>query len=182
MGLELNTTMAEGAHVHSAEPLPWFAVMVRPGQEKFASRALSNRGYEEFMPLYRERRRWSDRIKEIELALFPGYLFCRFHPQYRLPILTAPGVSGIISFNGIPHPIDDAEVARVKALVKDGKNPKPWPYLKLGQRVLIGAGPLAGIEGILVHVKNEYRLVASVTLLQRSVSVEVDADSVTELR
>lgn len=182
MDHELYTANAKAAPLHLGEALPWFAVMVRPGQEKFASRALSNRGYEEFLPLYRERRRWSDRIKEIELALFPGYLFCRFDPQYRLPILTAPGVYGIISFSGIPHPIDDAEVSRVKALVRDGKNPKPWPYLKVGERVLIGAGPLAGIEGILVHVKNEYRLVASVTLLQRSLSVEVDADSVTALR
>jgi transcription antitermination factor NusG len=173
---------AEAAPIQMADPLPWFAVMVRPGHEKFASRALSNRGYEEFMPMYRERRRWSDRIKEVELALFPGYLFCRFDPQYRLPILTAPGVFGIISFSGIPHPIEDAEVSRVKALVGNGKNPQPYPYLKAGQRVLIGSGPLSGVEGILIHIKNEYRLVASVTLLQRSVSVEVDADSVTPIR
>jgi transcription antitermination factor NusG len=173
---------AESAPIQAGEPLPWFAVMVRPGHEKFASRALSNRGYEEFMPLYRTRRRWSDRIKEVQLALFPGYLFCRFDPQNRLPILTAPGVFGIISFSGIPHPIDDAEVSRVKALVRDGKNPQPWPYLKAGQRVLIGSGPLTGVEGILIHFKNEYRLVASVTLLQRSVSVEIDADCVTPIR
>lgn len=165
-----------------ANSLPWFGVMVRPGHEKFASRALRNRGYEEFTPWYRERRRWSDRIKEVQLALFPGYLFCRFDPQDRLPVLTAPGVFGIVSFSGIPHPIEDAEVGRVKALVQNGRNLQPWPYLKTGQRIVIGTGPLAGVEGILVGIKNEYRLVASVTLLQRSVSVEIDSDCVTPIR
>lgn len=182
MSYHQQAAAADAGSVHVSDPSPWFGVMVRPGHEKFASRALRNRGYEEFMPTYRERRRWSDRIKEVELALFPGYLFCRLNPQDRLPILTAPGVFGIISFSGVPHPIADAEVSRVKALVNNGKNPQPWPYLKAGQRVLIGTGPLSGVEGILVHIKNEYRLVASVTLLQRSVSVEIDADSVTPIR
>ena len=161
--------------------LPWYAVMVRPAHEKLASRALSNRGYEEFTPMYRERRRWSDRVKELDKPLFPGYLFCRLDPNNRLPLLTAPGVFGLVSFGGIPQEVDEAEVARIQALVRKGKNPQPWPYLKIGQRVRIYAGPLAGVEGILVQVKNEFRLVASIEMLQRSMAVEVDSDSVRPL-
>ena len=161
---------------------PWYAVMVKPGQENFASRALSNRGYEQLSPRCRVRRQWSDRIKQLEVALFPGYLFCKFDPNDRLPILTSPGVFGIVSFGGVPHPIDDGEVARIKLLVASGKNAEPWPYLKAGERVLIGSGPLSGMEGILIQVKNQLRLVVSVTLLQRSVAVEIDAESVLPLR
>ncbi len=156
--------------------------MVRPGQEKSASRALSDRGYEEFTPLRRVRRQWSDRVKELEVALFPGYLFCRFDADKRLPVLTAPGVFGIVSFGGVPHPLDDGEVSSVKALVASGKETQPWPYLKTGERVLIGSGPLSGVEGNLVQIKNQLRLVVSVTLLQRSVAVEVDSDSVLSVR
>lgn len=172
----------DASTVSICSDLPWYAVTVRAGQERFAARALSNRGYQELTPQHRERRRWSDRVKEVEKALFPGYLFCRFDVNQRLPILTAPGVSGIVSFGGVPQAMDDGEVTRVKALVAEGKNPQPWPYIQTGQRVLIGSGPLAGIEGILIQVKNEFRLIASVTLLQRSMAVEIDADSVIPVR
>ena len=156
--------------------------MVRPGHEKSAARAISNRGFEEFTPLRRVRRQWSDRVKESEVALFPGYLFCRFDVDDRLPILTAPGVYGIVSFGGVPHPLDAAEVSSVKALVASGLETEPWPYLKTGERVLIGSGPLSGVEGTLLQIKNQLRLVVSVTLLQRSVAVEVDSDSVLNVR
>ena len=161
---------------------PWYAVMVKPGQEKFTSRALRNRGFEELSPCCKVRRQWSDRIKQLEVSLFPGYLFCQLDPNDRLPVLTAPGVYGIVSFGGVPHPIDGAEVARIKLLVASGQNAEPWPYLKEGERVLIGTGPLSGMEGILIQVKNELRLVVSVTLLQRSVAVEIDADAVLPVR
>src|SRR5437764_7400051 len=91
---------------------PWYALMVKPGQEKFASRALRNRGYEELSPRCKVRRQWSDRIKQVEVSLFPGYLFCKLNPNDRMPVLTAPGVFGIVSFGGVPHPIDEGEVAR----------------------------------------------------------------------
>ena len=87
-----------------------------------------------------------------------------------------------MSFGGVPHPLDAAEVSSVKALVASGLETEPWPYLKTGERVLIGSGPLSGVEGTLLQIKNQLRLVVSVTLLQRSVAVEVDSDSVLNVR
>lgn len=106
--------------------------------------------------------------------LFPGYLFCRFDPTDRLPVLTVPGVVDVVGFGRSPEPIPDAEIERVHRLVESGVAVQPHPYVRVGQAVLIERGPLTGVEGILTQVKGKTRLVVSVNLLQRSVSAEVD--------
>lgn len=152
----------------------WFALRVKPRHEKIAALALHGKGLEEFLPLCKARRRWSDRIKELDAPLFPGYVFCRFNPYERLPVLTTPGVSSIVGMGKIPAPIEDSEIAALHSIVNSGLMAQPWPFLKAGQYVRIDAGPLCGLEGILLEIKSSHRLVVSVTLLQRSVSVEID--------
>ena len=152
----------------------WFALHSKPKYEKLAAAQLRGKGYEPFLPLYTCRRRWSDRTKVLELPLFPGYLFCRFNPLDRFPILVTPGVTGVVGYGKSPAPIDDAEIAAIQAAVQSGLPKEPWPFLKLGQKVRVEYGPLAGIEGILVSVKSRHRLILSVNLLQRSLAVEVD--------
>lgn len=152
----------------------WFALQLRSHHEKIAAAALRNKGYEEFLPLYSCQRQWSDRVKRIELPLFPGYLFCRFNPQDRLPILTTPGVILIVGFGKTPVPVDDEEIAAIRAIVNSQLPAQPWPMLRCGQRVRINAGPLRGVEGIFTRHKDRDHLVVSVTLLQRSVAVEID--------
>jgi transcription antitermination factor NusG len=119
-------------------------------------------------------RRWSDRKKEIERFLFPGYVFCRVNPQARLPLLTAPGVISLVGCGKIPEPIPDGEIERIRRMVQSGLLVTPWPFLQLGQTVLIEQGPLAGVEGILEEVKGKCRLIVSINLLRRSVGAEVD--------
>jgi transcription antitermination factor NusG len=155
---------------------PWFAVRVRSNHERIAAAHLRERGYEEFSPSLRTERRWSDRTKEMDQFLFPGYVFCRLNPLDRLPVLTAPGVVDLVGFGKIPAQIPDNEIENVRRMVQSGLLVMPWPFLQLGHRVLIERGPLAGVEGILDEVKGKCRLVVSVQLLQRSVSAEVDRD------
>ena len=154
--------------------LPWYALQVRPRFEKVIASTLLNKGYEGFLPLYRHRSRWSDRMKEVELPLFPGYFFCRFDMNKRLPILVTPGVMHIIGIGKTPHPVDEEEIAALQSIVFSGLQAEPRSYLNLGERVRIEIGPLSGTEGILVALKGSKRLVVSVSLLQRSVSVEID--------
>jgi len=135
---------------------------------------LVDRGYEEFSPSYTVERRWSDRKKEIEQFLFPGYVFCRVDPQNRLPVLSAPGVVGLVGCGKIPVPIPEDEIERIRRMVQSGLLVSPWPFLEAGQTVLIERGPLTGIEGVLEEVKGKCRLVVSISLLRRSVSAEVD--------
>ena len=153
---------------------PWYALRVRSLYENTVATHLQGRGYESLLPLYKCRRRWSDRFKEIELPLFPGYVFCQFNILNRLPILSIPGVVHVVGVGKTPFPIDDTEIAAIQAAVKSGLPSQPWPSLQVGHRVRIEYGPLCGLEGILLDFKGRQRLVISVTLLQRSVAVQID--------
>jgi len=153
---------------------PWFALRVRSRYEHTVAAHLQGRGYESLLPLYKCRHRWSDRFKEIELPLFPGYVFCQFDSLNRLPILSIPGVVYVVGVGRTPVPIDENEIAAIQAAVKSGLPRQPWPFLEIGHRVRIECGPLCGVQGILLGFRGHHRLVLSVTLLQRSVAVQVD--------
>jgi transcription antitermination factor NusG len=152
----------------------WYALRVRSRHEVAVARHLDARGLESFLPLYRCQRRWSDRFKEIDVPLFPGYVFCHFNALNRLPVLTIPGVVHVVGIGKIPVPVDETEIAALQVAVKSGLPSQPWPFLRIGHRVRIEHGPLCGIEGILLAFRGHQRLVLSVTLLQRSVAVQVD--------
>lgn len=154
--------------------LAWFALRVRSNFERVAALHLQDRGFEAFSPTYKARRQWSDRVKQVDRFLFPGYVFCRLNPENRLPVLTVPGTVSLISFGKRPVSIPDREIASVRTMVDSGLFVGPWPFLAAGQTVVIERGPLAGAEGILQEVKKSFRLVVSIHLLQRSVSVELD--------
>lgn len=153
---------------------PWFALRLRSNYERIAGSHLRDRGYEEFAPSYKVEKRWSDRTKQIEQFLFPGYVFCRFDPNDRRPILTVPGVVEVVGFGKSPEQIPDEEIERVRRMVESGLLVTPFPYLQVGQAVLVERGPLTGVEGILLEIKGKMRLVVSVNLLRRSVSAEID--------
>ena len=161
----------------------WYALRVQSKFESVASEVLQGKGYESFLPLYKSVRQWSDRKKTLEMPLFPGYLFCRCNPGERLlPIVTTPGVMGVVSAGRTPLPIDDEEIAGLQLMLRSGIDPEPWPYLHSGSKVLIERGPLAGLEGIVVQNLNQWRIVVSVELLQRSVAAEIDRSWVREVR
>ena len=123
---------------------PWYVVRVRSNFEKIATRVFDERGYTTFLPLFRTQRRWSDRVKEIEAPLFPGYTFCKFDPLQKVPILIVPGVVSILeSVNG-PIPVPDSDIAAIETMLKSGLPVGPWPFLRQGQLVLVERGPLKG--------------------------------------
>jgi transcription antitermination factor NusG len=154
--------------------LPWYAIHVKSKQEHLVSAGLHGRGYEAFLPLYRSQRSWSDRQKQLDLPLFPGYVFCRLNVDRRQPIVSVPGVVSILGLGRTPMPVPEEEVAAVQRLVRSGLMAVPWPFLRTGERVLIERGPLVGLEGTLLEIKSGLRLVLSIELLQRSVAAEVD--------
>ncbi len=152
----------------------WYALRTKSRYENTVASHLFARGYESFLPLYKCRRRWSDRFKEIELPLFPGYVFCQFNSLDRFPILSIPGVVHVVGVGRTPVSIDETEIAAIQAAVQSGFPRQPCPFLEVGDRVRIEHGPLCGIEGILLGFRGNQRLVLSVTLLRRSVAVQVD--------
>jgi transcriptional antiterminator NusG len=157
----------------------WYAIRTSPLWESRASSELSLRGIEIYLPVCRVKRNWSDRIKIIDQPLFPGYLFGRFHLDDRVRVLQAPGVKQIVGIGNTPAPISDGEIDNLRTLVSADTPLVPWPYLHAGQRVRIDRGPLAGVEGFVVHAdQGSLRIVVSVDLLQRSVATEIDRDSI----
>lgn len=161
--------------------LPWFALQVRARHEAGVAQFLEGKGYTWFLPTYKWRKRLCDRIKVTDAPLFPGYLFCQFEPQKRLPIITTPGVIQIVGYNRMPVPIEKSEIDALQMLVESGLPNQPWPFVRIGDRVRIESGPLRGVEGLLVAVKAGHRLILSVTLLQRSVAVQIDSAYVRSL-
>ncbi len=159
----------------------WYALQVGCRKEISISTQIERRGVECFVPKYKNFREWSDRVKEVEQALFPGYLFCRLHLDDRQQVLSAAGVIRLVGNGRIATAVPDAEIEALQLAGKFEEASEPWPYIKTGERVRIHQGQLAGIQGILIKFKGNHRVVLSVTLLQRSVALEVDLSWVTAL-
>jgi transcription antitermination factor NusG len=162
-----------------SNPLPWYGLRVKSRHEQVAATVLRGKGYEPFLPSYRVRRRWTDRIKDTELPLFPGYVFCRIDVADRLPVLTSTGVVGIVGIGRIPEPIDEGEIAAIWAVMRSGLPALPWPFVHPGDSVRVEFGPLRGVQGVVERFNDRERLIVSVTLMQRSISVELDPAWVT---
>ncbi len=156
----------------------WFAVRVRSNREKAVRDMWRMRGIEEFLPLVRRISRWSDRKKTTESPLFPGYIFCRIDAARRMPVLTTPGVVQLVGDGSGPLPVEEGELAAVRRLAESGVPAAEWPYLRAGERVAVDHGPLAGLEGIVERSGDRFRVVVSLTLLQRSVAVELEPECV----
>jgi len=160
--------------IRNHQQWPWFAIMARTGREKSSTLLLENAGYECLLPVSKYTRHWSDRKKEVEVPLFPGYLFCRMDPCDRLPVLMTPGVIQIVGAGKTLIPVQEEEIVAIQRVVRNGLVTMPWPYLQVGQVARIEEGPLRGMTGIIVRIKSGMKLVLSVSLLQRSVAVEID--------
>ena len=163
---------------HARNGESWHALYIKTRFEKAVAEHIRAKGYEEFLPLYRRLNRWSDRMKEVEFPLFPGYIFCKFDPARRLPIITIPGVNGVVSLGKNLVAVDESELDAVRAVLRSRQYCEPCPFLNVGEWVRVEAGPLAGLEGFITMLKNKHRLIISVNLLQRSVAVEIDVDCV----
>jgi transcription antitermination factor NusG len=154
----------------------WYALQVRTRHEKAVAAALRSKGFAEFLPVYKARRQWSQRVAEVELPLFPGYVFCRFDPgEKRVLISSTPGVIGLVGFGGKAAPVDVEEIEAIHRVLRMGIAAEPWKYVETGQRVRVVHGALMGLEGIFVEAQKHHRLLLSVSLLQRSVAIQIDS-------
>jgi transcription antitermination factor NusG len=158
----------------------WYALYTCPRHEKRVAEQIKQRRISCFLPLYRSVRRWKDRRKELDLALFPGYVFVRVALQDRLKVLQLPSAVRFVSFNGHPVPLPESEIESLRRGLEGCVRMAPHPYLQVGRRVRMKSGPMAGLEGILRRRKDKHkqkeglRLVVSIEMLMRAVAVEVD--------
>lgn len=160
--------------LNMASGTPWLAIHVWAGREHLAARHLLARGYDVFLPSYREWRHLSDRRRALDRALFTGYVFCRAVPEVVAKIVSSPGVIGVVGNSHGPLPVDAGEIEALQRAVAAGLETRPWECLQTGDPVHVVDGPLRGAQGLFVKEKNQHRLVISVSLLNRSVAVDID--------
>jgi transcriptional antiterminator NusG len=153
----------------------WYAVSTRSRQEKIAASMLENLEVAHFLPLVEEERQWSDRKQKVTLPLFPGYLFVQIarSNELLLRVLKVPGVVDFVGNRNGPLAIPKSEIEGIRAVVSRGVPYSPCPFLRAGDRVRVMRGPLAGVEGILARCGTRSKLVISVEMIQRSVSLSV---------
>ena len=158
------------------EPAQWYALRTRSRHEKMVADQLEQQGIENFLPLVKRTRQWSDRVKQIDLPLFAGYAFVRvvLSSPDRLRVLQTHGVAGLVGVKGVGLPIPEAQIEGVRAILGNGIAFAEHPFLRVGQRVRIRGGALDGIEGIFQAHKGDRTLVISVEPIQRSVSINLD--------
>jgi transcription antitermination factor NusG len=176
--MPIDIAMSQDTSLHG---LNWFALQVRSRWESATAGLLRAKGLETLLPTFTAKRKWSDRIKKVESPLFPGYVFCRFDVHNRLPILVTPGVLAVVGRGKTPIPVDDREILSLQGAIGAGIRMEPWPYVEVGERVRIKDDVLDGMEGILTSFKGSDRVVISVTLLRRSVALEIDRSRITPL-
>ncbi len=164
------------------DTFPWFALRVKSQREAIAAAVLEGQGYRPLHPTYAVRRRWSDRLKVLQMPLFPGYLFCQLNLANPVRVVTMPSILGIVNSAGRSLAIPDHEIEALRRLIDSGVASRPWPYLHAGQDVRVQRGPLEGLEGRIVNFKGVWRVVVSITLLQRSVAAEIDREWVRPIR
>jgi transcription antitermination factor NusG len=175
IGHQLSTVREPGPLFEPDLQPKWYAVYTFANHEKRVKEQLERRLVESFLPLYDSVRRWKDRRVRLQLPLFPSYVFVRLALRDRWPVLQIPGVARLVGFNGSPSALPESEVEALQRIAPTGLHMEPHRYLSAGRRVRVKAGPLAGLEGILVRKKNGDRFVVSVELIMRSVALELDA-------
>ena len=162
----------------NSQPHCWFAIQTLSRHEKVVRSQLEMRNVEHFLPTMKRLSQWTDRKKEVEVPLFAGYCFARFSLANRLPVLQSQGVVRVIGSGGQPEPIPDEEIESLRKLMSSPSDYVCCPYLRKGMLVEVIRGPLQGVKGRLVREARSCRLVLSISLIQRAVSIEIDAASV----
>lgn len=174
-----------GLNSNQAAPVPvptaWYAAYTHPRHEKKVAEQLEERGIEAFLPVYHSVRQWKDRRKELDLVLFPGYVFVRLSLTDRMRVLQLPGVVRFVTFNGQPAALLGDDLAALRNALEQGLRAENHPYLNIGRKVKVVSGPLAGASGILQRLKTNSRIVISIDAIMRAVSVEIDETDIVPL-
>jgi len=152
----------------------WYAAYTRPNHEKKVAEQLDLRNIEQLLPLYSSMRQWKDRRVRLMRPLFPGYVFVRISLQKRLQVLEVPGIASLVGFGSRPVCMSEEDIRFLRCCMTHEDNVEPYPYPAVGSRVRVKGGPLTGLKGVVVRLKNRAGLVVSFDLIQRSATVEAD--------
>jgi transcription antitermination factor NusG len=170
----LHTTPAEIAS-NAQKDLAWYAIQTMPRHERKVAAELRQKGLHTLLPLFPSTRQWSDRVRVLDMPLFPGYVFVQMSPapDVRIVVLRSQGVTSFVGVRGVGVAIPENQIAAIESIVDQNVPFRPYPFLNIGQRVAIRGGSLDGIEGILTEIKGDLSLIISVDLIHRSLAIRV---------
>jgi transcription antitermination factor NusG len=175
VAVEIGEALAQTDMVRSVDARPhWYVAYTLPRHEKSVADRLINQDIETYLPLYSLVRTWNRRRVEVELPLFPGYVFVKMVIANRVRVLAHPGVIRLVGVNGSAVALPEGEVERLRSYLATWKA-QPYPFLTSGKQVRIRSGPFVGIEGRIIRRKGTMRLIVSLELIQRSILLEMDA-------
>jgi len=152
----------------------WIAIYTKPRHEKRVAKELVSKGYHTYLPLIKERRKWSDRKKWVEFPLFKSYLFVQTRLNETITILKTPGIVKIVKFGDKIAIIDKKSIESIKILLEGGYKPKSTDYLLKGDSVTIKEGPLKGLSGEITQLQNKNYFIIRIDSIQSSISVKID--------
>lgn len=155
----------------------WYAVYTFPRHEKSVADQLKFKAVESFLPVFEKKSQWKDRTARVQLPLFPGYVFVNIPLCHRVRVMELPGVVRLVGFQGHPEPLPEGEIESLRTFLLFRKA-EPHPYLSAGKRVRVTAGPLTGLEGVILRRKGKMRIVVSIDSIQRSIALELEAADV----
>jgi transcription antitermination factor NusG len=154
----------------------WWVAHTKSRNEKALAHDLISRQISYFLPMTWKVRRKSRRTIKSLLPLFSGYLFFCGNENQRTELLRTDRVANLIEV------IDQekllCELVQIEKVLQTGTPLVPHKYIKVGQKCRVIAGPLMGLQGIVVYTKGEMRLVLQVDMLGQAASVEIDIDMI----
>ena len=154
---------------------PWHVLHVLSNHEKKVAQHLQVRCVEYYLPLYREKVRWSDRTVVAERPLFSGYVFARFDYQYRIPVISTPGVLRLLG-DQKSDLVDDEELAKIRTGLAQGLILRPHPTITVGTRVQIREGVFAGVEGVVSELRQQCKVIIALAAVRQCFSIEAHID------
>jgi len=154
----------------------WYACRTRARAEKQVGRLLERAGVEHYLPLVELERKWADRTKRVGFPLFSGYTFARFPLKQLIDVVRTPGLVTIVSENGYPAPIRDAEMESVRRFISGvdgtGETPAPEDWWEPGTPIVVRTGPFRGMRGFLLESRGRRRVAVKLDALKMAFSVE----------
>ena len=154
--------------------LKWIAVYTKPRHEKRVEKELFKKGFEVYLPILKERRKWSDRKKWVEFPLFRSYIFVRTEIKNALFILQTIGVVKIVKFGNEVAVVQNESIIAIKLMIEGGYTPQATDYFLVGDPVVVKDGPLKGLSGEVTRIDNHDRLLVRIEAIQHSVSIQIE--------
>ena len=159
----------------------WIVVRSKPRSEKVAHNELVKKNIEAYLPLLKERRKWSDRKKWVEFPLFSSYLFARIDIKDSIFVLQTQGVNTIVKFGKQIAIVQNSVIETIRLAMEGGYQLEPVEYFVEGNQVEVIAGPMKGVKGIVAKLKGQNRLIIKIDAIQQALSIQIESKFIRNL-